>query len=141
MRAVHTAGVAMEVPMSLQPQVSYCVPEETARVARTIFPDGNPVMRIYDELGMLFRDVDFTDLFPKQGQPAAAPVRLALITLLQFWDGLTDRQAADASRTRIDWKYLLCLDLTDPGFDHSVLSEFRTRLLTHDAERRCLMRF
>jgi transposase len=98
-------------------------------------------MRIYDELGMLFRDVDFTDLFPKQGQPVAAPVRLALITLLQFWDGLTDRQAADASRTRIDWKYLLCLDLTDPGFDHSVLSEFRTRLLTHDAERRCLMRF
>jgi len=122
--------------MSLQPQVIYCVPEETARVARAIFPDGNPVMHMYDELGMLFRDADFTDLFPKEGHPAAAPVRLALITLLQFWEGLTDRQAADASRTRIDWKYLLCLDLTDPGFDHSVLSEFRTRLLNHGAERR-----
>jgi len=94
------------------------------------------VMQMYDELDMLFRDVDFIDLFPKDGQPAAAPVRLALITLLQFWEGLTDRQAADASRTRIDWKYLLCLDLTDPGFDHSVLSEFRTRLLDHGAERR-----
>ena len=105
-------------------------------MARAIFPDGNPVMQIYDQLGMLFRDADFTDLFPKEGQPAAAPVRLALIRLLQFWEGLTDRQAADASRTRIDWKYLLCLDLTDPGFDHSVLSEFRTRLLDHGAQRR-----
>ena len=51
-------------------------------------------------------------------------------------EGLTDRQAADAVRTRIDWKYLLCLELTDPGFHHTVLSEFRTRLLTHEAERR-----
>jgi transposase len=93
-------------------------------------------MRMYDELDMLFRDADFADLFPIQGQPAEAPVRLALVTLLQFWEGLTDRQAADAVRTRIDWKYLLCLDLTDGGFDHSVLSEFRTRLLTHSAERR-----
>jgi transposase len=124
------------VPMSLQPQVIYSVPEQTARVARSIFPDGNLVMRMYDELDMLFHDADFADLFPIQGQPAEAPVRLALVTLLQFWEGLTDRQAADAVRTRIDWKYLLCLDLTDGGFDHSVLSEFRTRLLTHSAERR-----
>ena len=111
-------------------------PAETARVARAIFPDGNLVMRIYDELGLLFQDRDFADLFPIQGQPAEAPLRLALVTLLQFMEGLTDRQAADAVRTRIDWKYLLCLELTDPGFDHSVLSEYRTRLLAHGAERR-----
>jgi transposase len=122
--------------MSLQPQVIYCVPDETARVARAIFPDGNHIMQMYDQLGMLFRDADFSDLFPAEGQPAEAPARLALVTLLQFWEGLTDRQAADAVRTRIDWKYLLCLELTDLGFDHSVLSEFRTRLLDHDAERR-----
>ncbi len=122
--------------MSLQAQAIYCVPEETARVARAIFPAGNLVMRMYDELGMLFCDRDFADLFPIQGQPAEAPVRLALVTLLQFWEGLTDRQAADAVRTRIDWKYVLCLELTDSGFDHTVLSEFRTRLLDHDAERR-----
>lgn len=122
--------------MSLQPQAIYCVPEETARLARAIFPSGNPVMQIYDQLDMLFRDADFADLFPHQGQPAEAPVRLALVTLLQFWEGLTDRQAADAVRTRIDWKYLLCLELTDRGFDHTVLSEFRTRLLTHSAEQR-----
>ena len=122
--------------MSLQPQPIYCVPEETARVARAIFPAGNLVMRMYDELDMLLGDSDFADLFPKAGQPAEAPVRLALVTLLQFWEGLTDRQAADAVRTRIDWKYLLCLELTDLGFDHTVLSEFRTRLLNHGAERR-----
>lgn len=122
--------------MSLQPQTIYCVPEETARVARAIFPCGNLVMQVYDQLDMLFHDTDFADLFPSQGQRAEAPVRLALVTLLQFWEGLTDRQAADAVRTRIDWKYVLCLELTDTGFDHTVLSEFRTRLLTHDAERR-----
>jgi transposase len=122
--------------MSLQPQAIYCIPEETARVARAIFPAGNLIMRMYDELDMLLGDSDFADLFPKEGQPAEAPARLALVTLLQFWEGLTDRQAADAVRTRIDWKYLLCLELTDLGFDHTVLSEFRTRLLTHGAERR-----
>jgi len=125
-----------EAAMSLRPQVAYLVPEETARVAHAIFPKGNLVMRMYDELGMLVADRDFTDLFPIQGQPAASPARLALVTLLQFMEALTDRQAADAVRTRLDWKYLLCLELTDPGFDHTVLSEFRSRLLTHEAERR-----
>ena len=126
----------VDTRMSLQPQAMYCVPEETALVARAIFPSGNLVLQIYDQLDMLFRDADFADLFPHQGQPAEAPVRLALVTLLQFWEGLTDRQAADAVRTRLDWKYLLCLELTDRGFDHTVLSEFRTRLLTHAAEQR-----
>jgi transposase len=122
--------------MSMQAQASYRVPETTARVARTIFPKGNLVMRMYDELMMLFCDQGFADLYPAVGQPATAPFRLAFVTLLQFMEGLTDRQAADAVRTRIDWKYLLCLELDDRGFDHTVLSEFRTRLLTHEAESR-----
>ena len=75
--------------MSLQAQVTYDVPPLTAQVARAVFPSGNPVMRMYDELGMLVRDTDFADLFPPQGQPAAAPARLALVTLLQFWEGFT----------------------------------------------------
>src|SRR3712207_1803444 len=90
--------------MSLRPQDVYRVPEETARVARAIFPAGNLVMRMSDELGPIFHDRDFADLFPRHGQPAEAPVRLALVTILQFMEGLTDRQAADAVRTRIDWK-------------------------------------
>ncbi len=122
--------------MSLQPQALYSVPEDTARVARAIFPEGNLVMRMYDELGMLFRDADFADIFATQGQPAESPVRLALVTLLPFWEGLTDRQAADAVRTRIDGKYLLCLERTDLGLHHTVLSEFRSRLVFHGAERR-----
>lgn len=122
--------------MSLHPQTNYHVPEDTARVARAIFPQANLVMRMYDELGMIFDDSEFADLFPVQGQPAEAPARLGLVTILQFMEGLTDRQAADAVRTRIDWKYLLCLELTDTGFHHSVLSEFRSRLLVHGAERR-----
>ena len=122
--------------MLLDAKRPYVVPDQTAQVARAIFPKGNPVMRLYDDLPMVVEDHDFGDLFPTRGRPAEAPVRLALATLLQFMEGLTGRQAADAVRTRIDWTYLLCLELTDVGFDHTVLSEFRTRLLAHGAQGR-----
>jgi transposase len=114
----------------------YVVPEHTARVARAAFPKGTLCLRLYDELGTIFADQDFADLFASRGQPAEAPFRLALITVLQFLEGLSDRQAAEAVRARIDWKYLLCLDLEDPGFDYSVLCEFRGRLLERGAPQR-----
>jgi len=117
--------------MSLQPQAVYLVPEDTARVARAAFPKGNAYLRMHDELGRLYADRDFAALFPTRGQPALAPAQLALVTLMQFAEGLSDRQAAEAVRGRIDWKYALCLELDDPGFDYSVLSEFRARLLAH----------
>ena len=122
--------------MSLHPLSSYQVPELTARVARAAFPKGTLCLRLYDALGTIFADHDFADLFAQRGQPAAAPFRLALITVLQFLEGLSDRQAAEAVRARIDWKYLLCLDLEDPGFDYSILCEFRARLLAGEAEHR-----
>jgi transposase len=122
----------------LQPSPSLPVPELTARVARAAFPQGNPCLQLRDELGTLFRDEDFADLYPRRGQPAQAPWRLALVTILQFRDHLSDRRAVDAVRARIDWKYLLGLELTDPGFDASVLSEFRSRLLAGQAEERLL---
>jgi transposase len=124
--------------MSLQPRPIPPVPHETARVARAAFPKGNPYLRLRDELGTVFRDNDFADLYPRRGQPALPPWRLALVTVLQFRENLADRQAADAVRARIDWKYLLGLELTDPGFDFSVLSEFRSRLLASRAEERLL---
>jgi transposase len=120
--------------MSLHPQDPCLIPAETERVARAAFPKGCLTMHMADALGPLFEDQQFTALFPKRGQPAEAPARLALATLLQFAEGLSDRQAADAVRGRIDWKYALALELTDPGFDHTVLSEFRSRLVEGKAE-------
>lgn len=124
--------------MTLKPEDIEPVPDETARVAHAAFPHGSTAMLLRDELGTLYTDQDFADLFPRRGQPAEAPWRLALVTVLQFTEGLSDRQAADAVRGRIDWKYALSLPLTDAGFDASVLSEFRTRLVTSQAEARLL---
>jgi len=124
--------------MSLQAQPAYRVPEETARVARAIFPHGNQYVRLYDTFGSLFQDQDLVGLFPADGQPALSPVRLMVVVILQFAEGLSDRQAAEAVRTRLDWKHLLCLELTDPGFDASVLSEFRTRLIENTGEHNVL---
>lgn len=120
--------------MSLQPSSPVEVPGQTAAVARAAFPRGNPYMRLRDELGTVFTDAQFTALFSSRGRPAEAPWRLALVTVLQFSENLSDRRAAEAARGRIDWKYLLSLDLTDPGFDASVLSEFRSRLVAGHAE-------
>jgi transposase len=121
--------------MSLHPQVAYIIPEETARVARAAFPKGNLYMQMHDQLGMLYTDRMFADLFPTCGQPAESPARLALVLVMQFAENLADRQAADAVRGRIDWKYALGLELTDPGFDFSVLSEFRDRLIAGHGEQ------
>jgi transposase len=84
---------------------------------------------VRDELGTIYEDEQFAELYASEGQAALSPWRLALVTVLQFAEELTDRQAAEAVRSRIDWKYLLGLPLTDGGFDYSVLSEFRGRLV------------
>ena len=115
--------------MSLRPDDEHPIPEATRRVARAAFPKGTLAMRLADQLGAIYADEQFAALFPVRGQPALSPARLALVTVLQFAEGLSDRQAADAVRGRIDWKYALGLELADPGFDCSVLSEFRARLV------------
>lgn len=109
--------------MTLLTQTIGSVPEETARVARAAYPKGNIYVQLRDALGTIYQDQSFAHLFPHNGRPVEAPWRLALITIMQFIEELPDRQAADAVRGRIDWKYLLGLDLTDPGFDASVLCE------------------
>ena len=124
--------------MSLHPHALEPVPEETARVARAAFPKGNPYLLLRDTLGTIFQDDDFTALFSLVGQPSLPPWRLALVTIMQFRENLADRQAAEAVRARIDWKYLLGLDLTDAGFDFSALSEFRDRLLAGSAAEHLL---
>src|SRR3954447_1632679 len=124
--------------MSLHPLSAHSIPDETRRVAHAAFPKGTLCLRIADELGTLYRDDQFAELFPKWGQPAASPARIAMASVLQYVEGLSDRQAADAVRGRIDWKYALGLELTDPGFDHTVLSEFRSRLVHGQAELQLL---
>ncbi len=118
--------------MSLRPEPAGPLPEDTARGARAAFPQGNGYLRLREELGNVYEDQTFAPLFAVRGQSAEAPWRLALVLVLQFAENLSDRAAADAVRSRIDWKYLLGLELTDPGFDASVLSEFRARLVAGD---------
>jgi transposase len=122
--------------MTLHPRYIPDVPEETVKIAKAAFRKGNRYMQMRDELGTLFTDEQFVDLFPNVGQLAESPWRLALVTVMQFAESLPDRQAADAVRARIDWKYALSLELTDDGFDFSVLSEFRQRLIAKGAEAR-----
>ena len=117
-----------------QPILVTPIPELTVRVAQAAFPKGNTFMLMRDALGTIFTDEDFAALFPDRGQPGLSPWRLALVTIMQFVAGLSDRQAAEAVRSRIDWKYALSLELSDPGFDFSVLCEFRQRLIDGSAE-------
>jgi transposase len=124
--------------MSLQLRTAFEIPPETRRVALAAFPHGTLCLQLAEHFGALYTDERFADLFPRRGQPAEAPGRLAWVTVLQFIENLSDRAAADAVRSRIDWKYLLGLELTDPGFDHTVLSEFRARLVSQQAEPRLL---
>jgi transposase len=122
--------------MSMRPQPWPEPSEEIAAAVRAMYPKGRvplPVA-IRDQLGELFTDEAFGAAFAARGKPGWSPGRLALVTVLQMAENLTDRQAAEAVRERISWKYALGMTLTDPGFDASVLSEFRARLIAHGLE-------
>jgi len=115
--------------MSLYQPHDFEIPEETIQVAQAAFPKGNEYLFMRDKLGPLFCDEDFASLFAWRGQAGVSPGLLAMVTVMQFMEGLTDRQAADAVRSRIDWKYALGLPLTHSGFHYSILGPFRDRLL------------
>lgn len=119
----------------LKPERNLEIPEETKAVAQKAFPKGNTYIKLRDELGLIFDDDIFADLYPNLGQPAESPARLGLVTIMQYMENLPDRQAAEAVRSRIDWKYRLGLALSDPGFDYSILSEFRMRLVVGGKEK------
>jgi transposase len=120
--------------MSMQPRPWPDVPAATALVARKAFRKGSLAIRARDELGCWYDDAGFAGAYGARGKPGISPAQLAMVTVLQFTENLTDRQAADAVRGRLDWKYCLGLVLEDEGFDFSVLSEFRSRLVAGGLE-------
>jgi len=122
----------------MQPRSRVGIPEQTVLVARAAFPQGSVAMSARDELGEVFTDEQFAAAFGVRGAPAESPGALALVTALQYVENLTDRQAAQMVARAIDWKYAMGLELTDPGFDPSVLSKFRTRLVAHGLEEQVL---
>jgi transposase len=110
----------------------------TAAAVRAAFPNGNLYMALRVEFGTLYNDHLFTELYPAQGRPVEVPPwRLALVLVMQYIEGLTDSQATDAVRRCMDWQYALSLDLHDPGFNFTLLHDFRQRLLVNNAAQ-CL---
>ena len=101
--------------MSVRPRPGAEVPELTARMARAGNPGGTTAMWVRDRLDGLWRDEDFADWYPRDGRPALSPAQLATVSVLQFLLGLSDRQAAEAVRCRIDFKYAMAMELDDPG--------------------------
>ena len=124
--------------MSQTPHEPEPLPEATRRLIQKACPKGTPATRLRDALGPIYHDEAFADLFPKRGRPAEAPWRLAMVLVLQAMENLTDRQAAQAVCLRLDWKYALSLSPEDEGFDFSILSDFRERLISQHAEERLL---
>jgi transposase len=110
----------------------------TAQVARASNPGGTTAMWVRDRLDGLWCDEDFADWYPRDGRPGLSPAQLATVCVLQFLLDLSDRQVAEAVRCRIDFKYALAMELDDPGFHHSVLSDFRERLAQGDRADRLL---
>jgi transposase len=128
--------------MSLRPEPLPPIPDVTAAAVRAAFPKGNLYVDLRTEFGTLYEDQLFADLYPPEGRPVeVAPWRLALVVVMQYSEGLTDRQAADAVRRCMDGKYALSLDLHDPGFDFTLLHDFRQRLVAHAAGQQFLDTF
>jgi len=134
--------IARRYTMSLRPEPLPAIPDATVAAVRAAFPKGNLYVDLRAEFDTLYADQLFADLYPPEGRPVeVAPWRLALVLVMQYIEGLTDRQAAEAVRRCMDWKYALSLDLHDPGFDFTLLHDFRERLLAHDATQRFLDTF
>ncbi len=122
--------------MCLKTRSPWPMPEETGRIGKMLLGENDPYRLIGDQLFAKWKEEEFADLYAREGKPGYSPVILAFVSVFQFMERLADRQAAQALRMQLDWKYALHLPLEDTGFDFSVLSEFRDRLIEGQAEQR-----
>jgi transposase len=122
--------------MCLKPQPPQPIPPDTKALVGPMLDEDTVYHFVGDVLFMQLRDEDFADLYPAEGQPSTSPVLLSFVLIFQALEDLSDRAAVAALRFRLDWKYALHLPLTYPSFDHTVLGEFRKRLIQHKAEGR-----
>lgn len=123
--------------MCLKIHEPWAMPSETRRIGQMLLSKESSYRLVGDQLFVTLHEQEFADLYPSEGQPGLSPVILALVTVFQFIEKLPDRQAAEAVRMRLDWKYALHLPLEYEGFHYSVLSEFRDRLISGQAEGGC----
>jgi transposase len=105
------------------------MPEDTDQIGKMLLEDNDPYRLIGEQFFEKWYVEEFADLYSSEGKPGYSPVILAFVSIFQFMERLADRQAAQALRMRLDWKYALHLPLEDTGFDFRVLSEFRDRLM------------
>ena len=122
--------------MCLKIRPPWPMPEETRRIGESLLDEDDPYRLIGEQLFATLNEEEFGDLYSSEGKPGISPVILAFVSVFQFMERLADRQAVQALRMRLDWKYALQLPLGYKGFDFSVLSEFRDRLLEGQAEGR-----
>ena len=122
--------------MSLKPQAPRAMPIEMLHIGIALLAPDNPYRLVGERLYEEYREADFADLYPVEGQPAFSPVDLAFVTVFQDMEDLSDRQAAEAMRVRLDWKFALHRPVDYAGFNFSVLSEYRARLVRNKAEAR-----
>ena len=122
--------------MSLKIQPPWPMPAETGRIGKVLLEEKNAFRLIGDRLFDTLDEMEFADLYSVEGKPGISPVILAFVSVFQFMEKLPDRQAAQSLRLRMDWKYALHMPLEYEGFDYSVLSEFRDRLIEGKADKR-----
>ena len=111
------------------------LPADIARAAKAVFNQRNVYLTIGDQMESIVAGIDRVNLAALSGKPENSFVLFTLATLFQYAEGLTDRQAGEATRLRIDWKYALHLPLNHPGLDPTELCEFRQGLLFNTAAR------
>ena len=122
--------------MCLKVQPPWPMPTETGKIGQKLLPENDVYRLIGDRLFAQLNEAEYADLYSNEGKPGISPILLAFVTVFQFMEKLADRQAIRALRMRLDWKYALHLPLEYEGFDFSVLSEFRDRLIRGQAEGR-----